>query len=146
MTTALALLLALPAMASDRTDISIRRGDGKTVAFKVELATDGESRMKGLMFRKKLAASRGMLFLYDEPDYRAFWMKDTLIPLDMLFFTAKGDLVYIHANAKPKSLDAIAPKRNDICAILEIGGGEAERLGLKTGDKLDLKDSSACLP
>ncbi len=146
MTSILALLLSIPALAADRTEIAIRRADKSLATFKVELATDYESRAKGLMFRKKLAKNAGMLFVYEEPGSRAFWMKDTLIPLDMLFFTAKGELAYIHPEATPGDLTAIGPDRSDICAILEIAGGEAKRQNIRTGDKLVLTKSSACLP
>lgn len=145
MTTLLALLLSMPALASDRTTVQIRRADETLATFKVELATDNESRSQGLMFRKKLARDRGMLFIYDEPGYRAFWMKNTLIPLDMLFFNKAGKLVYIHENARPHDLTPIAPKSSDICAILEIAGGEALKQNIRVGDRLVLEKDSACL-
>ncbi len=146
MTTLLALLLSLPAFADDRTAVRILRGEKEVATFKVELATDSESRAKGLMFRKKLAKDAGMLFVYEEPGRRAFWMKNTLIPLDMLFFTAKGDLVYIHPDAVPEDLTAIDPKRNDICAILEIAGGESAKRKIKVGDRLVVDGQKGCLP
>ncbi len=147
LTAALAtLLMAAPTRADEPASVAIQRADGATVKFGVELATDTESRARGLMYRRKMPKSSGMLFLYDEPGDRAFWMKDTYIPLDMLFFTAGGELVYIHPNAKPGNLSPIAPRRSDICAILEINGGEAARRKLKIGDRLVLTDESACLP
>lgn len=148
MTGLLALLMSLPALAADRHEVLLARGsDGAKVAsFKVEVAADYDSRAKGLMFRKKLGKNAGMLFVYEEPGRRAFWMKDTFIPLDILFFTKKGDLVYIHPEAEPQKLAPIGPGRNDICAVLEIAGGEAARRGIRVGDRLLLEDDSACLP
>jgi uncharacterized protein len=143
---ALALLVVWPAFALDRTDVKILRADGKTITFKVELAGDAPGRIKGLMFRKELPESEGMLFIYDRPGRIAFWMKNTLIPLDMLFFAAKGELVHIYPNATPGSLEPISPDRADICAVLEIAGGQAALKGLKPGDQLLLMNSSACLP
>ncbi|MBU6235954.1 MAG: DUF192 domain-containing protein [Alphaproteobacteria bacterium] len=146
MSTLLALLLSMPALASDRTTVEIRRADKSVASFKAELATDPDSRARGLMFRKKLASNAGMLFVYDEPGRRAFWMKNTLIPLDMLFFNQKGELVYIHSEATPEDLTPLGPNRNDICAILEIAGGQAARQKIKVGDRLVVENGNACLP
>lgn len=141
----LALLLTLPACAADRENVMIARADGKVVTFHAERATDSAAREQGLMFRKELAPSEGMIFLYDEPGRHAFWMKNTLIPLDMLFFDESGQLIHIHANAKPGSLEPIGAD-TPVCAILEIPGGQAVKQGLKIGDKLLLKGPTACLP
>ncbi|MCB1537463.1 MAG: DUF192 domain-containing protein [Rhodospirillales bacterium] len=146
MTAALAaLLMTAEARSEGMTDIAIMRADGSKTSFSVELATDPESRERGLMFRRKLARENGMLFVYDEPGRRAFWMKDTYIPLDMLFFKKNGELVYIHPNAAPRVLDPVDPHRDDICAVLEITGGEAARRRIRVGDRLVLKGgASAC--
>lgn len=149
-----ASLLALVTMlscahASETKDIIIRRADGRAVTFTVELATDDASRERGLMFRKNLPAMAGMLFVYEHPANRQFWMKNTLIPLDMLFFAPDGRVVFIHPSATPGSLEPVGPdgpEASDVCAVLEIAGGEAARLGIGPGDRLVLTDSSACLP
>ncbi|NBX67246.1 MAG: DUF192 domain-containing protein [Proteobacteria bacterium] len=146
MTALLALLLSIPAFAGDRTQVRIMRAGKDVATFKAEFATDSESRAKGLMFRKKLAKDAGMLFVYDEPGRRAFWMKNTYIPLDMLFFTKKGELVHIHSEAIPQDLTPIDPKRDDICAILEIAGGEAAKRKIKVGDRLAVEGPKGCLP
>lgn len=147
MSLAAVMVLATPSFAKEiRKDITITRADGTKAAFNVEMAFDAYKHERGLMYRTELAANDGMLFVYDDPGLRAFWMKNTLIPLDMLFFTVSGELVDIRANAKPKDLTPYAPDRADICAILEIKGGEAQAQNLKIGDKLVLEGATACLP
>lgn len=141
-----ALLMASCAQAADKSGLEILRADGKIVRFDVERATTDETRAKGLMFRAALAAGEGMIFLYDQPGDVSFWMKNTLIPLDMIFFDEKGEITHIEASARPESLDARGPNRGDTCAVLEIGGGQAALHGLKAGDKMVLSGPSACLP
>ncbi|MBT5659885.1 MAG: DUF192 domain-containing protein [Rhodospirillaceae bacterium] len=101
--------------------------------FVIELARSPEERSHGLMFRQHLAEDHGMLFLFDGEKRRAMWMKNTLIPLDMLFLGCGGEVLAIHANATPKSLKPIAPKVL-ACAVLEIDGGVAAQLGISPGD------------
>jgi len=103
--------------------------------FTVELATTPAQMEQGLMFRRSLAADAGMLFDYGTPSMASMWMKNTLIPLDMLFVDAKGQIVNIHERAVPGSLDTIAaaaPAR----AVIELNGGTASRLGIRPGDKV----------
>jgi uncharacterized membrane protein (UPF0127 family) len=142
------LLLALPVQARDMYPLAIQRADGTTATFSVELATTEATREYGLMNRTKLPEDTGMLFLYDRPGSHAFWMKDTLVPLDMLFFTANGQLVYIHPNARPHDLTPVlpTPDRHNICAILELPGGQAAKSALSVGDRMVLTGPSACLP
>ncbi len=143
---ALLLCASVAACASDVTTLSIRRADGTLVNYNVEKAVDNAAREHGLMDRRTMPQDHGMIFLYPKPAHIAFWMKDTYIPLDMLFFTADGTLAYIYANAKPESLATIDPGRNDICAVLELNGGQAAKQNLQAGDKLVLSGPSACLP
>lgn len=103
--------------------------------FTVEIADDGAERAKGLMFRDKLGASAGMLFIYDRPQPVAFWMKNTLLPLDMIFIDDKGRVAGIHENAVPGDLTAI-PGPDGTLMVLEIRGGLARRLGLGVGAEL----------
>lgn len=126
-------------------DIAITRPDGTSQPLKVELALTPEQQSQGLMYRTSLKSGQGMLFIYDKPTNRAFWMKNTLIPLDMLFFDKRGQLVFIYPRARPRSLAPIGPDRSDICMVLELGGGEAKRLNLNLGDKLFTKHASDCL-
>jgi uncharacterized protein len=103
--------------------------------FTVELATTPGQMEQGLMFRQSLAADAGMLFDYKAPAMAAMWMKNTLIPLDMLFVDEHGHIINIHERAVPGSLDPIAaaaPAR----AVIELNGGTAARLGIRPGDQV----------
>src|ERR1700674_3518170 len=103
--------------------------------FTVELATTPAQMEQGLMFRRSLAPDAGMLFDYQAPSMAMMWMKNTLIPLDMLFVDAEGRIVNIHERAVPGSLDTIAaaaPAR----AVIELNGGTASRLGIRSGDRV----------
>ncbi len=103
--------------------------------FTVELATTPGQMAQGLMFRQSLAPDAGMLFDYQAPSMATMWMKNTLIPLDMLFVDAQGRIVNIHERAVPGSLatiSAAAPVR----AVIELNGGTAARLGIRPGDRV----------
>ena len=103
--------------------------------FTVEVATTPGQMEQGLMFRRSLAPNAGMIFDYGGPAMAAMWMKNTLIPLDMLFVDQRGHIINIHERAVPGSLDPIAaaaPAR----AVIELNGGTAARLGIKPGDRV----------
>jgi hypothetical protein len=100
--------------------------------FTVEIAGTLEQQERGLMFVKSLAGDRGMIFPYDPPQDVSFWMKNTLIPLDIIFIRADGTIVRI---TKAKALDETAlPAGEPIAAVLEIRGGRAAELGIREGD------------
>ena len=102
--------------------------DGTKIEMQVEIAASFEQRQYGLMNRETLPANTGMLFVFPKNGYRSFWMKNTFIPLDMLFFDADGMLVTIMEDVPPQTLEArrsSAPARY----VLEINGGEARRRG-----------------
>jgi uncharacterized membrane protein (UPF0127 family) len=103
--------------------------------FNVELAVTPEEMMQGLMFRRSLAPDAGMLFIYETPQRASFWMKNTLIPLDMLFIAPDGRILNIHERAVPQSLEPI-PSDGPVRAVLEVNGGTAARLGIKPGDRV----------
>lgn len=103
--------------------------------FRVEVARTMAEQEKGLMFRTEMAADQGMLFEMNNNTVTRFWMKNTLIPLDMLFLAADGTVRKIHANAVPKSLKAVS-SGVPVQAVLEINGGKAKTLGLAVGDKV----------
>jgi uncharacterized membrane protein (UPF0127 family) len=117
-----------------RSSLVIAAG-GRDLKFEVELALDDAHRSHGLMFRKKLGPYEGMLFDFYQEMPVSFWMKNTLIPLDMLFIAADGTIKHIHANAVPMTTDAI-PSQYPVRAVLEINGGSAALLGIKPGDKV----------
>jgi uncharacterized protein len=105
------------------------------VRFTVEMAIDPSQQERGLMFRKSLAPNAGMLFDFGREQETSFWMKNTLIPLDMLFIKANGTIARIAVNAKPLSEESI-PSYEPVRAVLEIAGGRAAQLGLRPGDKV----------
>lgn len=105
------------------------------VQFTVEMAVNFTQQETGLMFRKSVAPNAGMLFDFGHETDTAFWMKNTLIPLDMLFIKANGTIARIAVNAKPLSEDSI-PSYEPVRAVLEIAGGRAGQLGIKAGDKV----------
>ena len=89
-----------------------------------------------MMWRRSIAPDRGMLFPYATPDYLAFWMKNTLIPLDLIFIRADGTIARIAANAPPHSLGRIEAGE-PVTAVLEIAGGRAAELGIAPGDRVE---------
>ncbi len=107
----------------------------REIKFDVELALTEAQREHGLMFRKSLGAYEGMLFDFYKEMPVTFWMKNTLIPLDMVFIAADGTIRHVHANAVPLSTDTI-PSEYPVRAVLEINGGTARLLGIKPGDKV----------
>lgn len=117
-------------------------------SFSVEIADDAQERALGLMGRSRLASSAGMLFVYPAPAPLSFWMRNTLIPLDMIFIDATGRVVSIHSEARP--LDE-TPISSAVPAqfVLEINGGLARRLGLVPGMVLShaaIDPESAAIP
>jgi uncharacterized protein len=103
--------------------------------FTVEVAATPQEQSYGLMNRSELAPDRGMIFPYDPPRDAAFWMKNTLIPLDMIFVRADGSIANIAANTVPLSLEPV-PSDGPVKGVLEIAGGRAAELGIKPGDKV----------
>ena len=108
--------------------LEIRSG-AKVHRFQVEVARTPEEQAQGLMFRESLGPNRGMVFPFDPPRPASFWMKNTLIPLDMLFVRADGTIARIAANTVPHSLDPEGV-REPVAAVLEIPGGRAAELGI----------------
>ncbi len=103
--------------------------------FTIELAETPEQMAQGLMFRQSLAPDAGMLFDYKSPTAATMWMRNTLIPLDMLFVDEHGRIVGIHERAVPQSDDLIAAPK-PVRAVIELAGGTAARLGIKPGDRV----------
>lgn len=103
--------------------------------FLVEVAGDEESRARGLMFRTQLASDAGMLFDFHDVRFRSFWMKNTPIPLDIVFIRPDGTISSIAANARPYSEKDI-PSEEPVRAVLEINGGRAAALGIAPGERI----------
>ena len=131
----LCLAVALPATGQDLTKIEplTIATDTDARMFTVEIADTDASRQRGLMFRQRLPEDRGMLFDFGVPREVSMWMKNTYIPLDMLFIRADGTVVYIAENTVPKSLDVIGV-REKVLAVLELAGGTSRKLGIRSGD------------
>ena len=130
------MLLAAPAVADalSKGTLTLETASGPH-QFNVEVASTPQERERGLMLRTSLPAEGGMLFLYETSQPIAMWMKNTIIPLDMIFIDAWGKVNRIESNAEPFSLDPI-PSDGDVIGILEVNAGVAEKIGLKTGDKV----------
>ncbi len=108
---------------------------GGTHSFTVELAASDEERARGLMFRKELPEGRGMLFDFKDEQEVAFWMRNTYIPLDMIFIRADGTIRRIAANTEPLS-ERTVPSGGPVRFVLEVIGGTAKKLGIEPGDKV----------
>lgn len=123
---------AVAQCASDRVDL---RGDWGQARFSVEVVDTPETRAQGLMFRESLPRSAGMLFIYDAPTTPSFWMRNTLISLDMLFVGPDGRVSHIHHNARPRDETPI-PGGDNVLMVLEINGGTARAIGIDVGSAL----------
>jgi len=141
MRAAVAAALAL-AGCRDRGPLAVIRGPGAAVEVSLEVAATPAERERGLMYRTSLAEGRGMLFVFDADGNHSFWMKNTLIPLDMLFIARDGLVVGIHANATPLSMANIQvgkPSRY----VLEVPGGWAARHGIAAGAQVEFRGLNA---
>ncbi|MDA8747811.1 DUF192 domain-containing protein [Litoreibacter sp.] len=112
------------------------RGEWGKVRFSVEIADDPGERAQGLMFREEMATLSGMLFIYQRSQPLAFWMRNTLIPLDLLFLDSTGTVVTIHENAIPLDETPLSGGKEPLLAVLEINGGLSKRLGITQGTQL----------
>jgi uncharacterized membrane protein (UPF0127 family) len=114
-------------------------GRGRSHAFSVEIARTASQQEQGLMNRRSLAPDMGMLFPFDPPRPASFWMRDTLIPLDMIFIRPDGTIARIAANTVPMSETHIEVTE-PVTAVLEIAGGRAAQLGISEGDRVSWED------
>ena len=115
--------------------LTIRSGT-RSHRFTVEVARTREEQAQGLMFRESLAGDRGMIFPFDPPQNASFWMRNTLIPLDMIFIRTDGTIARIAANTVPHSLEPVSGGE-PVAAILEIRGGRSAELGIREGDRVE---------
>jgi uncharacterized protein len=111
------------------------RGDWGAARFTVEVADEPAERAQGLMNRESMARSAGMLFLYEAPQRATFWMKNTLIPLDMIFMDETGTVTHIHENAIPLDETTIDGGAG-VLGVLEINGGLSSAIGIDVGSEL----------
>jgi uncharacterized membrane protein (UPF0127 family) len=124
-----------PAHAMRRETLKLLTAGAERV-IDVEITESSEEKAQGLMFRTRLADTSGMLFFYETPQEITMWMRNTYIPLDMVFIRADGTVHRIEMRTEPLSEDIIA-SHGDVVACLELAGGAAERLGLKPGDRVE---------
>lgn len=128
-----AALAAGPVFAACAPDaVDLRWPGGGQARFSVEIADTDTTREQGLMFRETLASSAGMLFIFDAPEHARFWMKNTLIPLDLVFADSQGRVTVVHPDAVPGDLTPINGGEG-VLYVLEIKGGLAALLGIVPG-------------
>jgi uncharacterized membrane protein (UPF0127 family) len=122
----------------DLVRLSIESG-GRSHVFTVEVARSAQQQAQGLMNRRSLAPDAGMLFPFDPPRPASFWMRNTLIPLDMIFVRPDGAIARIAANTVPLSETEVAVAE-PMTAVLELRGGRAAELGISEGDRVSWTD------
>jgi uncharacterized protein len=124
-----------PLSAFPQSLLAIKTGNGKVVNFKVWEADSPRREEQGLMFIHELDVHAGMLFMFPGNSRVTMWMKNTYIPLDLLFLNARGEIDYIAANATPQSETIIGPPTPEF-AVLELKGGACDQFGIKVGDRV----------
>lgn len=115
--------------------LSITKADGQVLQYRVEVAATSGQQAHGMMFRTKVPQMTGMLFPMEPHRQASFWMENTLVSLDLLFIGADGRIRNIAANAVPRS-QALLQSIGPVAAVLELAGGEAERAGIRPGDRV----------
>ena len=127
-----AALFAVPVRADGIETLEIVTAGG-TRSVQVEIAKDDAARQRGLMYRRFMPSEHGMLFEFEREAPQSFWMKNTYIPLDMIFISQTGVVTNIVANAEPLS-ERVIPSGPPCAAVLELNGGAAAAMGMKVGD------------
>jgi uncharacterized protein len=130
----LAASFGVTARAGELDSLEIVTATGRH-AFQVEIANNDATRERGLMDRRFMAPDHGMLFEFNDDAPVAFWMKNTYIPLDMIFIAPSGVVTHVAANAEPLS-ERVIPSGGPCIGVLELNGGMAASIGLKVGDKV----------
>jgi uncharacterized protein len=128
--------VAVAAGQLPESELAIVTADGERHRFQVEVARTPAEQSLGLMYRQSLAPDRGMLFAYRVPRVISMWMKNTYIPLDMLFIGEDGRIGHVAAETTPLS-EASISSGGPAIAVLEVPGGTAERLGIEAGDRVE---------
>lgn len=122
-----------PQTGLPRATVTVVGDDGQAQVFDAEVADTPTSRNYGMMFRQSIADDEAMLFVYERPQEASFWMRNTLIPLDIVFISPDGRVIHIHENARPLDETPI-PSRGVVRFVLEIRGGLSRALGIERGD------------
>lgn len=113
----------------------LEKADGHKIKFEVEVALSPEQQALGLMNREGMDEDHGMIFMFDGEQSVTFWMKNTLIPLDMLFLSSNGQIIQIVPNARPMDESLIASEK-PVHGVLELNGGATARQGISVGDRI----------
>jgi len=119
----------------ERSTLQIATSDPELHTFKVWIADNNSRRERGLMFVRQLDADAGMLFIYDSPQSISMWMKNTKIPLDMLFVSANGRVMRVVENTQPESLKTI-DSGSDVIGVVELNAGTAAKLHIRAGARV----------
>ena len=127
---------AQDAVTFDRTELTIVTAGGARHQFKVDWAKTWPQKSRGLMFRKEMPVDHGMLLDYDPPSEASIWMRNTLIPLDLVYIRADGTIESIYLGAKPHD-ETPRPSKGPVRAVLELNAGVARLLGIQPGDKVE---------
>jgi uncharacterized protein len=135
--TALLFVATGCAAAPGGPSVTLRPASGPAVPIRVELAATPDARELGLMYRETLAPDAGMLFVFPRREPVSFWMKNTKLPLDIVFIADDGEIVKIHASTKPFS-EAPLPSVKPVRFVLEVAGGTCAAHGVKEGDRVEL--------
>ena len=122
-----------PSFAENKLEKLVIQSASGLLSFKVEVARTPDERARGLMYRKAMPVNQGMLFDFEHEQLIMMWMKNTFLPLDMLFIDKLGRILKVARKTKPLSLDVIESGRR-VLAVLELNGGIADRLGIRRGD------------
>ncbi|MEM2175413.1 MAG: DUF192 domain-containing protein [Candidatus Micrarchaeia archaeon] len=135
------ILLAIFLSGCIERIVEIYTTEGKVVRVYVEVADEDDERIKGLMFRKNLAKNRGMLFVFDQEMNVSFWMKNTLIPLDMIFISANGTINEIKENIQPCIEDScpVYSSLHPTKYVIEVNANFTKENGIKVGDFVNIK-------
>ena len=129
-------LLILVFYFNRKQTLTIHTNNGE-IQYRVESALTPTEQQKGLMYRKHLASRNGMIFIFNPPRVARMWMKNTLIPLDMVFFDRMGRVSRVHKNAIPRD-ETVISSMVPVFGVLEINAGEAQKYDIRPGTILDL--------
>ncbi len=124
-----------PLPPQEKHALTINSKNGTSHRFEVEIANTPTTRSIGMMYRQDMPKNTGMLFIFDQEQQATMWMKNTFLPLDMLFIRNDGTIIHIHRNATPHSTERISSPA-PVIAVLELFGGVTQTLGINTGDRV----------
>lgn len=121
-------------------ELEFLKKDGKSEIKKIdiELAENDDERMQGLMYRKTMDDTRGMLFIFQREESQSFWMKNTIMPLDIIYVNSKKEIVKIYKHTTPFSEKSL-PSEKPVTYVVEVAAGYTDRYGISEGDKIEFQ-------